>query len=235
MKTLTKDEKEALSLVQQDVEITIDNVFSSFGEKALKNLKSLSGIFVALYFKIINHDPKTPNWKNKDDVFSTNNYANIVESVVKVHVGYEEFSNLRSYITKHTFLKVENTFGEAIGYYTAARDSGDKHERFYYLVVSELDLLNNFSQPFSFILNIILNNFSALEFIQKNNMRRIIIISYTKSSNTEINKENKLNGKLINLGFDTLVVNGLSPASVCEAVYYAKDLKKPTIILANVN
>lgn len=220
MKTLTKDEKEALGLVQQDVEITIDNVFSSFGEKALKNLKSLSGIFVALYFKIINHDPKTPNWKNKDDVFSTNNYANIVESVVKVHVGYEEFSNLRSYITKHTFLKVENTFGEAIGYYTAARDSGDKHERFYYLVVSELDLLNNFS---------------ALEFIQKNNMRRIIIISYTKSSNTEINKENKLNGKLINLGFDTLVVNGLSPASVCEAVYYAKDLKKPTIILANVN
>ena len=220
MKTLTKDEKEALGLVQQDVEITIDNVFSSFGEKALKNLKSLSSIFVALYFKIINHDPKTPNWKNKDDVFSTNNYANIVESVVKVHVGYEEFSNLRSYITKHTFLKVENTFGEAIGYYTAARDSGDKHERFYYLVVSELDLLNNFS---------------ALEFIQKNNMRRIIIISYTKSSNTEINKENKLNGKLINLGFDTLVVNGLSPASVCEAVYYAKDLKKPTIILANVN
>jgi len=220
MKTLTKDEKEALSLVQQDVEITIDNVFSSFGEKALKNLKSLSGIFVALYFKIINHDPKTPNWKNKDDVFSTNNYANIAESVVKVHVGYEEFSNLRSYITKHTFLKVENTFGEAIGYYTAARDSGDRHERFYYLVVSELDLLNNFS---------------ALEFIQKNNMRRIIIISYTKSSNTEINKENKLNGKLINLGFDTLVVNGLSPASVCEAVYYAKDLKKPTIILANVN
>ena len=220
MKTLTKDEKEALGLVQQDVEITIDNVFSSFGEKALKNLKSLSGIFVALYFKIINHDPKTPNWKNKDDVFSTNNYANIVESVVKVHAGYEEFSNLKSYITKHTFLKVENTFGEAIGYYTAARDSGDKHERFYYLVVSELDLLNNFS---------------ALEFIQKNNMRRIIIISYTKSSNTEINKENKLNGKLINLGFDTLVVNGLSPASVCEAVYYAKDLKKPTIILANVN
>ncbi|MDD3939972.1 MAG: hypothetical protein PHQ01_00100 [Candidatus Pacebacteria bacterium] len=220
MKTLTKDEKEALSLVQQDVEITIDNVFSSFGERALKDLKSLSGILVALYFKIINHDPKTPNWKNKDDVFSTNNYANIVESVVKVHAGYEEFSNLKSYITKHTFLKVENTFGEAIGYYTAARDSGDKHERFYYLVVSELDLLNNFS---------------ALEFIQKNNMRRIIIISYTKSSNTEINKENKLNGKLINLGFDTLVVNGLSPASICEAVYYAKDLKKPTIILANVN
>ncbi|MEA4910725.1 hypothetical protein SDC9_07781 [bioreactor metagenome] len=220
MKTLTKDEKDALALVQQDVEITIDNVFSSFGEKALRNLKSLSGIFTGLYFKAINHDPKVPNWKNKDDIFSTNNYANIVESVVKVHAGYDEFSNLKNYITKNTFLKVENSFGEAIGYYTAARDSGDKHERFYYIVVSELDLLNNFS---------------ALEFIQKNNMRRVIIIAYTKSVNTEINKENKLNGKLINLGFDTLVINGLSPASVCEAVYYAKDLKKPSIILANLN
>ncbi len=220
MKTLTKDEKDALELVRQDVDITIENVFSSFGEKALKNLKNLSGIFVGLYFKALNHDPKTPTWKNKDDVFSTNNYANIVESVVKVHAGYEDFSNLQNYITKHTFLKVENTFGEAIGYYTAARDSGDNHERFYYVVVSELDLLNNFG---------------ALEFIQKNNMRRIIIIAYTKSSNTEISKENKLNGKLINLGFDTLVINGLSPASVCEAVYYAKDLKKPTVILANIN
>lgn len=220
MKTLTKEEKEALSLVQQDIEITLENIFSSFGEKALKNLKNLSGVFTGLYFKAINHDPKTPNWKNRDDVFSTNNHANIVESVTKVHAGYDEFSNLQNYIVKNSFLKVENTFGEAIGYYTAARNSRDNHERFYYVVVSELDLLNNFA---------------SLEFIQKNNMRRIVIIAYTKSVNMEINKENKLNGKLINLGFDTLVINGNSPAAVCEAVYYAKDLKKPTIILANVN
>lgn len=220
MKTLTQIEKDALSRVKEDVDVTVDNNFSSFGEGVSKNLKSLSSILVALYFKSINHDPKNPKWKNRDYVFPINNYASIMKSIVKVHAGYDNFNDLQNYLKKYHFSKVENTFGEAIGYYTASRDIGDNHERYYYIVVSELDLLNNFS---------------ALEFIQKNNMRRIIIIAYTKTDHKEINKENKLNGKLINLGFDTLVIDGTLPSSVCEAIAYAKNLNKPSIILANIN
>lgn len=220
MKTLTQIEKEALNRVKEDVDITIDNNFSSFPKEVSRNLKSLSSIFVGLYFKSINHEPKNPKWKNRDYVFPINNYASIMKSIVKVHAGYDDFVNLYNYLKKYPFSKIENTFGEAIGYYTSARDIKDKHERYYYIVVSELDLLNNFS---------------ALEFIQKNNMKKIIIIAYTKTDHKEINKENKLNGKLINLGFDTLVIDGSLPSSVCEAIAYAKNLNKPSIILANIN
>lgn len=220
MKILTQVEKDALAGVEMDVSITIDNTFLDFPKDFSKNLKSLIPIFVGLYFRSANHDPENPKWKNRDYVFPINNYASIMKSLVKVHAGYDEFSNLENYLKKYPFSQIENTFGEAIGYYISAHNIGDKHERFYYIVVSELDLLNNFS---------------ALEFILKNNMRRVIVIAYTKTGHEEINKENKLNGKLINLGFDTLVVDGSSSANICEAISYAKNLTKPSIILANIN
>jgi transketolase N-terminal domain/subunit len=219
MKTLTQDEIMALRRVKEDVDTTIDNKFKGFDEKVLKNLKSLSAIFVALFFRSLNHDPKNKDWKNRDYVFTTNNYANIVKNIVKVHAGYANFSEIENYLKEHTFNKSENTFGDAIGHYTLARDVGDKHERFYYVVVSGLDLLNNIS---------------ALEFILKNKMKRIVIIAYTDTDYESITKENKLSGRLLNLGFDTLVINGESPEYLFDSIIYAKKLEKPSVILANI-
>ena len=81
----------------------------------------------------------------------------------------------------------------------------------------------------------LLNNFSSLEYIAKNKLKRIISLVYTKVSSKELNRENKINGRLISLGFDTLVINGDSVSSICDAFIYAKKLEKPTIILANLN
>lgn len=220
MKGLTQDEIEALEKVKEDVNITITESFSSFTEVIKRNLQALSSIFVALYFKSLNHDPKNENWKNRDLVFTTNNYSSIVRNIVKVHAGYYAFAKLEEYLKKQTFLKSENTFGDAIGHYVAARESETRHETFFYVVVSGLDLLNNIS---------------ALEFILKNNMRRIIILAYTQAKEENINQENKLSGRLINLGFDTLVVSGSSPVNICDAINYAKRIEKPSVILANLN
>lgn len=220
MKVITPDEIEALNRIREDVSITINDKFTDFEESVKTNLTSLISIFVGLYFRSLNHDPKNPGWRNADYVFSTNNYTNIVKNIVKVHAGYEDFNKLESFLKRNTFPVSENTFGDAIGYYVVDRDLPDQHQRFYYVIVSDLDLLNNMS---------------ALEFIIKNNMRRIIIIAYTKKEQEIINKENKLNGRLINLGFDTLVINGTSPSNICDAINYAKRLNKPSLILANIN
>ncbi len=220
MKTLTQNEVEALNRVKEDVEITIDGKFQDFNSLVKKQLKSLASIMIALYFKSLNHNPKNPNWANRDLAFFTNNYSNIVSNIVKVHAGYDEFQNLEKYLKENSFLKSENTFGDAIGHYVVARESNTHHERFFYVVVSGLDLLNNIS---------------ALEFILKNNMRRVIILAYTNKEEEEVNKENKLNGRLINLGFDTLVVDGINPVAICEAILYAKKIEKPSVILANLN
>lgn len=220
MKNLSQDEIEALARIKEDVEITIDTKFSSFPQSVKTNLKSLVPIFVALYFKSLNHDPNNINWKNKDHVFPINNFSNIIKNIVKVHAGYTNFEDLENFLKKYTFDKIENTFGEAIGHYISAREMGDNHERYYYIVLSDSDLLNNIS---------------SLEFILKNKMKRIIIIAYTKSDNKEINKESRLNGRLISLGLDTLVINASIPSYVCDAIIYAKKLDKPSVILANVN
>lgn len=219
MKSLNQDEKEALQRVKDDVNTTIDLKFSDFEDIVKINLKSLTSIFIALYFKSLNHNPKNKDWKNRDYVFSTNNYANIVENIVKVHAGYTEFSQLENYLKENTFEKSENTFGDAIGYYALARDLEDKHERFYFVIASGLDLLNNIS---------------ALEFILKNKMKRIIIIAYTDTDYEDISKESKLSGRLLNLGFDTLVIEGISPEYIYDAIVYSKKLEKPSIILANI-
>ncbi len=219
MKSLTQDEIEALKRVKEDVDITIDTKFKDFDEIVKRNLKSLSAIFVALFFRSLNHDPKKEDWKNRDYVFPTNNYANIVKNIVKVHAGYGNFFEIENYLKEFNFNKTENTFGDAIGYYTLARDIGDKHERFYYVITSGLDLLNNIS---------------ALEFILKNKMKRIIIIAYTDTDYESVTKENKLSGRLLNLGFDTLVINGGSPEYICDSIAYAKNLDKPAVILANI-
>ena len=61
---------------------------------------------------------------------------------------------------------------------------------------------------------------------------RIIIIVYTREDKININKENKLNGKLIKMGIDTLIISR-KVENVCDAIIYAKRLEKPTIILAS--
>ncbi len=220
MKSLTSNEVDGLNRVKEDVNITLESNFSSFGTEFKQNLTSLSTIFVSLYFKILNHSPENKDWKNRDRVFANNNFSNIVKNVTKIHAGYDNFENLEKYLSENDFPKVENSFAEAIGNYLSDHDLKDRHQKFYYVVASEGDIFSSFS---------------SLEYIVKNKLHSLIIILYTKVTKEEVKNESRLNAKLIGLGFDTLVITGDNVSSVCDAIIYAKKLNKPTIILANVN
>lgn len=220
MKTLRQEEIDVLNTIVEDVNITIDGKFLNISKDLSENLKSLTPIFVALYFKSLKHDPSNKDWKNKDKVFALNNYANLVKNLVEIHSGYGDFNKLEEYLDENNFDKVENSLAEAIGHYIVSRDLEDKHDKHYYVICSELDLLNDVN---------------LLEFILKNKMKKVVIIAYTGLGKEEVAKENKLNGRLINLGFDTLVISATSPEYVCDAIAYSKKLDKPSIILANIN
>lgn len=218
MKTLNEDELDALNRIMQDVNITIESNFSA--SPSSKAFTSLAPILVSLYFKIMSHDPKNTSWKNRDMIFALNEEVNTVKNIVEIHSDYAPFTEIKNYLIEHNFQKVENTLGEAIGHYLAQKDLEDNHKKYFFAIMSEKDLLNNFS---------------SLEYIAKNKLKRIVSIVYTKASSKELNRENKINGRLISLGFDTLVISGDSISSVCDAYVYAKKLEKPTIILANLN
>ncbi len=217
MKTLNKDDLEALNRVLQDVNFTIESNFSS---DSYKVYTSLTPILVSLYFKIMSHDSKNKLWKNRDILFSLNKDVNTVKNIVEIHADYASFSEIKNYLKEHDFQKVENSLGEAIGHHVVQKDLEDRHKKYFFVIMNEKDLLGNFS---------------SLEYIAKNKLKNIISLVYTKSSNKELNRENKINGRLISLGFDTLVINGESVSSICDAYIYAKKIEKPTIILANLN
>ena len=218
MKTLNEDELDALNRIMQDVNITIESNFSVSDQS--KSFTSLTAILVALYFKIKSHDPKNRSWKNRDIVFPLNEQVNIVKNIVEIHGDYAPFTEIKNYLKERDIKKVENSLGEAIGHYLAQKDLEDNHKKYFFTIMNEKDLLNNFS---------------SLEYIAKNKLKRIISLVYTKASSKELNRENKINARLISLGFDTLVINGDSISSVCDAFIYAKKLDKPTVILANLN
>lgn len=218
MKTLNEDELDILNRIIQDVNVTIESNFSI--SPFSKSLTSLTPILVSLYFKIMSHDPKNRYWKNRDIVFPLNESINIVKNIVEIHSDYANFTEVKKYLQDRDFQKVENSLGEAIGHYVVQKDTEDNHNKYFFVVMNEKDLLNNFS---------------SLEYIAKNKLKRIISLVYTKSSSKELNRENKINGRLMSIGFDTLVISGDSASSVCDAYIYAKKLDKPTVILANLN
>ena len=218
MKTLNEDELDALNRIMQDVNITIESNFSNSSHA--RSFSHLSPILASLYFKIMSHDPKNKSWKNRDVIFSLNEEVNTVKNIVEIHGDYAPFTDIKNYLEEHNFQKSENTLSEAIGYYLAQKDMEDNHKKYFFAIMSEKDLLNNFS---------------SLEYIAKNKLKRIISVVYTRSSSKELNRENKINGRLISLGFDTLVINGDSISSICDAFAFAKKIDKPTIILANLN
>lgn len=218
MKTLNKDELDALNRIIQDINITIDNNFSTSTDSI--DFISLVPILVSLYFKLMSHDPKNKDWKNRDIIFPLNEQVNTVKNIVEIHADYAPLTQIKNYLREYNFEKVDNSLGEAIGHYLAQIDLKDNHKKYFFAIMNEKDLSHNLS---------------SIEYIAKNKLKRIISLVYTKTSNKELNRENKINGRLISLGFDTLVINGNSISSICDAFIYAKKIEKPTIILANLN
>lgn len=220
MKSLTDDDIDVLNRIKQDIDISIESNFNSFGNVFLSNLLGLTPIFTSLYFKILNHNPENKFWKNRDIVFATNNFSNIVKNISEVHAGYTSFNLLQEYLKENKLSNIENSIAEAIANYIATKDLHDNHLRYYYVIMSDVDAFNNLS---------------SFEYIIKNNIGKIITILYTRTSSKDLNEENRLNGRLIGLGFDTLVVSADNVVSVVDAINYAKRLNKPTVILANIN
>ena len=220
MNKITQNEKTTLENIILDVNTTIANTFSKHKFIDLNILKSITPILVQLYFKSLNHHPKDLFWKNRDRVYAINNFVNLVKRVVEVHSDYTPYYNLEKYLLENPFPKKENSFAIAIGDYLSQKEIEEKHNVYFYPISSEFDIFQNLH---------------SLEYISVNKIYHIIPIIYTHKKNEFINKENKLNGKLIHLGFDTLIIDGGKIGSLCDAISLAKDLKKPTIILINTN
>jgi transketolase len=81
----------------------------------------MTDIFTALYFHIANHDPKNPDWPNRDRIILSNGHITPVRYATMAHAGYfpvEELLTLRKFGTRlqghperHALPGLENTSG----------------------------------------------------------------------------------------------------------------------------
>src|SRR3990167_8918293 len=101
----------------------------------------MADVFTTLYFEILNHDPKNPNWPERDRLFLSNGHIVPVRYATMAHAGYfpvEECLTLRKFGSRlqghperEKLPGVETTSGplgsglsQAAGYAYAARMDG---------------------------------------------------------------------------------------------------------------
>jgi transketolase len=56
----------------------------------------LADIFTALYYEVLNHDPKKPDWSERDILLLSNGHCVPVRYATMAHVGYFERSELKT-------------------------------------------------------------------------------------------------------------------------------------------
>lgn len=64
---------------------------------------AMADIFTALYFHVLNHDPKNPHWEERDRLVLSNGHICPIQYTVMAHAGYfpvEELKTLRKFGTR---------------------------------------------------------------------------------------------------------------------------------------
>lgn len=151
--TKNKKSLKELELIAYDIRQDIIKMLEEAGSGHSAGPLGLSDIFAALYFDILKHDPKNPDWDQRDILLLSNGHCTPVRYAAMAESGYfakDELMTLRKFGSRlqghpeRTKLPgLENTSGplgsglsQACGMSLAMRMSGDLH-RFIYVVMGD--------------------------------------------------------------------------------------------------
>lgn len=201
----------------------------------------MADIFIALYFHVLNHDPKNPDWPERDRLILSNGHICPIRYVVMAMAGYfpiKELKTLRKFGTRlqghperERLPGIETTsgplgsgLGQAAGYAYAARMDKKKFRVYCIMSDSEQAAGNNWESAM-FAGKYKLNNLTAI--IDRNNIQ---IDGMTE----EIMPLEPLEEKYKAFGWHTIHVDGHNIEEFVDAVEHAKAVyEKPTVIIAH--
>lgn len=141
MEALTDAQIKTLEKRANDIRKTIVEMLVAAGSGHTAGPLGMADIFTALYFRVLRHDPKNPEWEERDRLFLSNGHICPVRYAAMAHAGYfpvEECLTLRKFGSRlqghperHILPGVETTSGplgsglsQAAGYAYAARMDG---------------------------------------------------------------------------------------------------------------
>lgn len=234
--TLDQLEKKA-NTIRQDIIKMLEHAGSGHSAGPL----GLTDIFTALYFDILKHDPKKPDWDQRDILLLSNGHCVPVRYAAMAEAGYfdkKELMTLRQFGSRlqghpeRTKLPgVENTSGplgsglsQAAGMALAMRMNKDLH-RWVYVVMGDGELdEGNIWEAAMLAGKYRLNNIIGI--IDRNNIQ---IDGPTES----VMPLEDLKGKWESFGWHVMEINGNDIEAVIDACAMARAVvEKPIMIIA---
>ncbi|MBI2588723.1 transketolase [Candidatus Saccharibacteria bacterium] len=233
---------EELQQKANDIRIDIVKMLEQAGSGHSAGPLGLADIYTALYFQILKHDSKNPDWPERDILVQSNGHCVPVRYAVMAHAGYfpkKELMTLRrlgSRLQGHPerlrLPGLETTSGplgsglsQACGMALALRMDGASH-RWVYAAMSDGELDEGNSWEAAMLASKYrLNNLIAI--IDRNNIQ---IDGPTES----VMPLENLRDKWEAFGWHVLEIDGNDIAAVIDAAAMAKAIvEKPTVILAH--
>ena len=223
--------------IRQDIISTLVEAGSGHSAGPL----GMADIFTALYFHVLNHNPKDPNWPDRDRLALSNGHICPVRYVAMAHAGYfplEELKTLRKINSRlqghphRTALPgVETTSGplgsglsQAVGMALAAKLDKKKYRVYCAMSDGEQDSGNTW-EAVMFAAKYRLNNLTAI--IDRNNIQ---IDGFTE----DIMPLESLKAKYEAFNWHVLEVDGHNMEQFVDAINEAHAIyEKPTVIIAH--
>jgi len=204
----------------------------------------MADIFTALYFFLLNHDPKKPLWPDRDRVILSNGHICPVLYATLAHSGYfpiSELKTLRKYGSRlqghphREFLPILETssgplgegLSQAVGMCLADRlDNGPASAHYFYCLMSDGEWQEGSSWEAAMLAG--REGFhNLIAIIDRNNIQ---IDGYTE----DVMPLEPLHDKLVAFNWQVIEIDGHSFEEITEAVGQAKSVfGRPTAIIAH--
>ncbi|MEO7617861.1 MAG: transketolase [Candidatus Saccharibacteria bacterium] len=200
----------------------------------------MTDVFTALYFDIMNHDPKNPDWPERDRLFLSNGHIVPVRYATMARAGYFPVAELKTLRQLGTRLQghpervrlpgMESTSGplgsgisQAAGHALALRMDGSKSRVFVCTGDGELDE-GNIWEGVMFAAKYKLSNLTAI--IDRNNIQ-------IDGPTEVVMPLGELADKFTAFGWHVLEIDGNNIQSIIDACKLAAAISdKPTAIIA---
>jgi len=230
-----------LKLIANEIRQDLIKMLVSAGSGHSAGPLGMADVFTAFYFNILNHNPKNPNWQDRDRLILSNGHIVPVRYVTMAHAGYfpkKELATLRklgSRLQGHperTKLPgVETTSGplgsglaQASGYAYAARMDNKKFRIYCFCSDGEHDAGNHW-EAVLFAGKYKLSNLTVV--VDRNNIQ---IDGHTE----DIMPLEPLADKYKAFNWHVLHIDGHNIKEIIDAINHAKAVyEKPTVIIAH--
>ena len=243
MQSITDVEVKALELRAEDIRESIIKMLVEAGSGHTAGPLGMADIFTCLYFRLLNHNPRHPNWIQRDRVILSNGHIAPVLYATLAHSGYfpvPELKSLRRFKSRlqghphrEALPGLETTSGplgcglsQAIGMALMDRLENHKPDRYFYCLMGDGEM--NEGQIWESLLH--LGKYKLHKVISIIDRNTIQIDGFTE----DVLPLESLKDKLEAFNLHVIEINGHDMRDIVRAVGTAKSiLDRPTVIIAH--